>query len=178
MNLKQFWFQFFGLLLVAIIGLYFFGNPQGLGTFSVPFGWNPKPEYSQDIKDIAIVDGVTNAQKAALSVEIADESSERSRGLSGRDNLATNSGMLFTYDSVGVHKFWMKGMKFSLDFIWIKGDQIVDLLPNVPPPAPGTPDAALPVYGSNFQVDKILEVNTGFIANNNIKVGDKLFMIK
>ena len=55
---------------------------------------------------------------AAFMVEIAASPDERSRGLSGRDRLPEGSGMLFVYNEPAVPGFWMRGMRFALDFVW------------------------------------------------------------
>ena len=66
----------------------------------------------------------------------------------------------------------MKGLSFPLDFIWIREDKVVDLLHRVQPPTPGQPDESLPIYQSEEEVDKVLEVPAGTIQGLNIKVGD------
>src|SRR5690349_12394377 len=57
---------------------------------------------------------------ATFSVVVAKTPEEREKGLSGRDSLAQNSGMLFVFDHPDTYTFWMKGMKFPLDMIFIK----------------------------------------------------------
>lgn len=54
-----------------------------------------------------------------ISVEVADTQQSREKGLSGRPCITENEGMLFTYDRPGQYSFWMKGMKFPIDIIWI-----------------------------------------------------------
>jgi len=108
-----------------------------------------------------------------IQVEIADNDALRTQGLSGRKSLATNSGMLFIYPKAGIYAFWMKEMQFPLDFIWINGDTVADLMKDVP--AQETNDLlTLPNYQSNTPVDKALELNAGSIARLNIKIGDKI----
>lgn len=107
-----------------------------------------------------------------LTVEVADTPEKRAQGLSNKDSLAANAGMLFVFDRADKYRFWMKDMKFPLDFIWINGNSIVDLLPNVPQPDPNTSLTRLPVYEPVSLVDKVLEVNAGFIASQKVKVGD------
>src|SRR3989338_9432441 len=68
-----------------------------------------------------------------FDVEIADDTAERARGLSGRVVLAEDSAMLFLFELPSVQNFWMKGMNFPLDIIWIKGDTIIGFAENVPP---------------------------------------------
>jgi len=118
-------------------------------------------------KDLAI-----NGQ--VLKVEVADTQNKRSKGLGGREAIATDSGMLFIFDTEKVYSFWMKGLKFPLDIIWIKDNVIVDIIENVPPPLEGQTDSNLPIYQPSVVVDSVLEVNAGIVDKLNIKVGDKI----
>jgi uncharacterized protein len=113
-----------------------------------------------------------------LNIETADNDQTRSKGLGGRDKLASDSGMLFTFDKIDKYKFWMKDMKFPLDFIFIKDSQVVDTLQNIAPPAPNQTDDTLPIYEPVTYVNKVLEVNAGFIQNNGIKIGDSVSVFK
>lgn len=118
---------------------------------------------------------VVTVNEAKLKVEIADTQPKRSKGLGGRTSLAEGEGMLFIFPKEDKYPFWMKGVSFSLDFIWIKEDKVVDLLENVPAVA-GQKDADLPIYVPKEPVDKILEVNAGTISKLKIKIGDRLII--
>lgn len=113
-----------------------------------------------------------------ISVEVADTPEERSQGLSGREKLASNSGMLFVFPEVNKYQFWMKGMKFSLDFIFIREGKVVDLLANIAPPSPDQQDNTLPIYEPTEPIDMLLEVESGFISSKGIKVDDQVFLVK
>ena len=52
---------------------------------------------------------------ATLSIEIADTADERIRGLSGRPSLPEGTGLLFIFDTQGLHGIWMKDMSFPID---------------------------------------------------------------
>jgi uncharacterized membrane protein (UPF0127 family) len=54
-----------------------------------------------------------------VRAEIADTSSLREQGLSGRRSLADGRGMLFVFNTAAQHGFWMKDMNFSIDIVWI-----------------------------------------------------------
>jgi len=159
---KKFAFQSILLIIVIAIALVFFS----------PFGNNPKLDlpFLPQVTEFKTLD--LNGTK--LKVEIADTSSKRNKGLSDRSSLKENEGMLFVYNRPDKVAFWMKGMKFPLDFIWIKVDKIVDILPNVPPPAQGQKDQDLPIYSSKELIDKVLEVNAGAAQRLNMKVGDTI----
>ena len=110
-----------------------------------------------------------------LNIEIADTQASRLQGLSDREKLDQNSGMLFVFDKTDeIRGFWMKDMNFPLDFIWINDDKIIQIDKNVPAPAPDTPDSQLTIYQSHLPVDYVLEVNAGFADQNNLKVGDSV----
>lgn len=105
-----------------------------------------------------------------IRLELALTSSEKERGLGYRDTLATDSGMLFVYQNKDRYGFWMKGMRFPLDFIWIDGNRVVELSEHIP--APKT-DTSRPVEVSpRVPVDKVLEVNAGVIQKLGVRVGD------
>lgn len=53
-----------------------------------------------------------------FKVAIADTDEKRTKGLSGRDNLAQDQGMLFLFDKPGNYPFWMKDMRFPIDIIF------------------------------------------------------------
>jgi hypothetical protein len=54
-----------------------------------------------------------------FTYETAITPEELMRGLSGRDPLPENHGMLFIYDHKEQYKFWMNEMKFPLDLSFI-----------------------------------------------------------
>lgn len=158
--MKKFIIQF--VLLIAAIGIAIFIYKQNLIITNLPF----LPERP--------VSGQLQINGANFKVEVADTQKKRSKGLGGRESLASDEGMLFVFPKPDKHPFWMKGLTFPLDFIWIKGDTVVDLLQNIPPPAPGQTDESLPIYSSKEDVDKVLEVNGGTTQRLNIKVGDRV----
>ena len=111
--------------------------------------------------------------RAGFAVEVADDAVERSRGLSGREPLPEDGGMLFVYQEPLVPGFWMRQMRFPLDFVWIGEDcEVVDVTPDVPAPGSGTPDSELTVYRPGTPVLYNLEVNAGTAERHGIEVGD------
>lgn len=105
-----------------------------------------------------------------IKLELAITEAEKEKGLGSRDSLAPDTGMLFVYQTKGKYGFWMKGMRFPLDFIWIDGNIIVDLSPNIPFPEKNTTQPIS--LTSRVPADKVLEVNAGVIDRLGIKIGD------
>ena len=107
-----------------------------------------------------------------ILIELADTPEKITQGLSDRKNLDANTGMLFVFATPTQTPFWMYHMNFPLDFIWISKDRVVQVDENVPPPSLTGPIPK--VISPRQSVDKILEVNAGFIAKHDIKVGDEV----
>ena len=105
-----------------------------------------------------------------LQAEIADTSPLQGRGLGYRDGLAPGTAMLFVFDDASIRTFWMKGMRFCLDIVWIDNDLIVGAAESVCP-MPNTPDADLPRYTSPFGVHYVLEVPAGWLATHSYGAG-------
>ena len=111
--------------------------------------------------------------KSKIQVQLADTPEKRVRGLSGTAKLEAGEGMLFTFDSKGTTStFWMKDMLIPLDIVWISGGEVVKIDKNVPVPAANTPDVKLKTYSAGTPIDYVLEVNSGFCDQNDIKVGN------
>lgn len=158
--MKKFIIQAIGLVLIISAGLYFFR--VGSGPVELPFV-PQKPKLAN-----------LQIGNSILKVEMADTAKKRSKGLGGRESIASDGGMLFVFDKADKYAFWMKGLKFPLDFVWIKDDIVVDFLENVPPPATNQVESALPIYSAKVEINKVLEINAGVAQRLNIKIGDTI----
>ena len=108
-------------------------------------------------------------------VDIADTPRELQLGLSGRKSLGKSEGMLFIFNPPNSRPtFWMEGMNFDLDIIWINDDEIVQMDLSVPKPKANTPSNLLPLYQPYVGVDYVLEVNSGFAKDQGFAVGDTI----
>ncbi len=124
---------------------------------------NPNPE----LKRAEVKIGNT-----ILNVEVANTVLEKARGLSGRDGLGENEGMLFAFGEPGVQVFWMKGMKFPLDMIWIRGGKIVGFSKNVINPQPQTSLTETKTVPSPDLIDTVIEVGSGTVDRLKLNIGD------
>jgi uncharacterized protein len=173
---KKFWFQLLGLAFVILVATFLVFNRQMLlpltGQFVRP---TSQTASNQSLKVLKIIDSQGNL-KAALNIEIADTSEKRSKGLGYRESLATDSGMLFIHERPQKYTYWMKGMNFPIDIMWVLDDEIVDFIENVPPPVEGQTDETLERYSSITEVNKVLETNAGFASELGIRPGDKIVL--
>lgn len=91
------------------------------------------------------------------------------KGLSVMTSLKEDQGMYFKFDHADKHKFYMKDMKFDLDFIFIYKDHIVDFRPNI---SHLNQDYII----GDVIYDSVLEVNKGFIESNKLRIGDRVLL--
>jgi uncharacterized membrane protein (UPF0127 family) len=107
-----------------------------------------------------------------IPVEIARTADEWRRGLSGRQSLPADQGMLFVFPTPGMYPFWMPDMRFPIDIIWIdENRRVIGISENVPP----LENASKPVYyRPPSPAQYVLEVNAGFARSHGITVGDQL----
>lgn len=112
-------------------------------------------------------------REKVIDAEVTLTPAERAKGLGYRDSLGQDQGMLFLFRDKAKHSFWMQGMRFPLDFIWLDGETVVDITENVVHPALSSslfPQSIAP----SVPVNRVLEVNAGFVRLHEIKVGDRL----
>lgn len=117
--------------------------------------WRASSPWSTERATVTIGDQV-------IAAEVADTSSLQVRGLSFRDGLEPGTGMLFVFDEAQSRSFWMRGMRFCLDIIWIEDGKIVGAAENACP-MPEVPESELPRYESNEPVTYVLEMPAGWL---------------
>ena len=110
-----------------------------------------------------------------FDAEIADTPELRSKGLGERDSLSERSGMLFVFPSGQASSFWMKGMRFPLDFVWIGANcTVVDVTEDVRHSPPDTPNSELDTFAASSPAAYTFEINAGEISRFSIEIGDEV----
>lgn len=107
----------------------------------------------------------------SFTVEVARTPAAIEQGLSDRDELGSD-GMLFVLPSKTVPAFWMKGMRFPLDFVWIDTNVVVDITEHVLHPTSNAQYNDLPLYRPKQEVTHVLELPVGTIQQHQLKIGD------
>jgi uncharacterized membrane protein (UPF0127 family) len=100
-------------------------------------------------------------------VEFADTTLAQARGLMGKDSLGEGRGMLFRFSSPRSVGFWMKGMHFPIDIVWIQAGKIVGFSLDLPPDTKLMPT----LYYPPVPVDAVLEISAGSAAKVGMEVG-------
>lgn len=111
---------------------------------------------------------------AKMALEIVDNDSLRTLGLSNRTSLEWDRGMLFVFPSEAPRSFWMIDCHFDLDIAYLDSTgTIVDIQAMVI--EPGVPPDRLRQYPSaSPRVKYALEVNRGWYGSHGVKVGQRI----
>ncbi|MBF0504043.1 MAG: DUF192 domain-containing protein [Candidatus Omnitrophica bacterium] len=106
-----------------------------------------------------------------VSVEVVSKDEDMQRGLMYREGLKKDTGMFFIFSYDDKHRFWMKNMSFDLDIVWISSEgRIVFIAQNIP----ACRKDPCAVYAPNEAGRYVLEIDHGYTATHEWKVGDYL----
>jgi len=154
----------FGLFLL-IVALLIFG--KGFTTASLV---GPAVDRTANISQKGKVP--LSVKTLSIDAVVAKTPAERKKGLSKKETLPLNTGLLFVFEKSGRFGFWMKDMKFAIDIIWIDDNKkIAEITKNIPP-EPQKRENDLTIYRPSNDVMYVLEVNAGLSDFNNLEVGD------
>lgn len=138
--------------------------PSVVGAQSVLPPWRVDPVTPPQRADIVV-------GETTLDVQLATTPSLQQLGLGYRNGLDEGTGMLFVFSEAGDRTFWMKGMRFCLDIVWIEGGEIQGAAENVCPDPEGTSDGDRARFSSPVPVTYVLEVPGGWLAANGYGTG-------
>lgn len=110
----------------------------------------------------------TGQGRFRFTVEIADDQTERSRGLMFRQSMPPNHGMLFRFDQPEVITMWMANTPLPLDMVFIDDEGVVRRI--VARTVPFSTDT----ISSLVPLTHVLEINGGMAALIGLKEGDRL----
>ncbi len=103
---------------------------------------------------------------AEIMAEVAQSDEKRALGLSGRQSLEKEEGMLFVFPNDREHGIWMKDMQFPIDIIWIdSAKQIIHIKKNVQPES--YPETFRPGSPARY----VLEIPAGTSEESGIAIG-------
>jgi len=167
------------LLVVSIsMGYYLYEQPSNYGEATMTTLGNSAATTLSPVSNTAATTLQTVKIKFAgviLVVELATTPAEQQRGLSGRDSMPDDHGMLFVFSQEGQWGFWMIDMKFPLDIIWFNSTmQVVFIEQNLSPCTP----AGCPVFTPPVNATYVLEVNSGFVRTHGVSLGDSFVFIQ
>lgn len=165
----------FFLFFFAMVGIFF--AAAAVFLFAILFRRNiPHAEqYGVPQSPIEERRTVVIGGGRQIPVEVARTADETRRGLSFRESLPEGEGMYFLFPTAEPQTFWMYGMRFPLDIIFIRDDIVINIEPNVPAPKN---DVDVPATArSAGQADGVLEINAGKAAEWGIEPGDEITFV-
>jgi uncharacterized membrane protein (UPF0127 family) len=110
-----------------------------------------------------------------IKAEVADSPEELQLGLSYRDTLQENHGMLFVFPNENRRVFWMKGCNFDIDLAYIESNGTISEIITMKKEPLDTPLDSLVTYPSQSTTIKYaLEVIGGWFEEHKINVGTKI----
>lgn len=144
----------FGVLVGILVGLIF-------------FTWSILPA-SRSIDDTCTpISNETASDDVCIQLERVSSPADVRQGLSGRESLALEEGMLFDFGREAEHCMWMKDMNFAIDIIWLDNEGVVvSALSNVPP------ESYPNVFCNEDEPARyVIEVNAGIVEMARIAPG-------
>ena len=109
-----------------------------------------------------------NDKSVKIQIELADTYLKRKNGLMFRQNLASDSGMLFTYDFPQKVGFWMKNTSIPLDIAFAdKEGMVLKVVHDTKP-------FSLDVIDGGENIQYVLEINAGMSERLNLFQGAEL----
>lgn len=132
---------------------------------------------SKSVDKIDFNDGdvvVSKIKNKEINVELAVSPEKKYLGLSHRENIPDDFGMLFLFFDKEIRTFVMRDMKFNLDIVFIDENEIVKIYKNLS----FEEFSQNIIYKSSTPVDKVLELKGGFCDQNKISVGDNFYFNK
>jgi uncharacterized protein len=111
-----------------------------------------------------------------IMLEVARTSQEQSTGLMNRTELGKDRGMLFVFSPPRPVSFWMKNTLIPLDMIFVSNG-VVKYIGAQALPCKQDP---CPTYGPDprTDIDGVIELRGGRAAELQLKVGDRLKLVK
>jgi len=125
--------------------------------------------------DTATVWVTSGEDSTALRVEVARTEEEQSVGLSERERLPPNQGMLFVFEEprADTAAFWMWRTWIPLDLALLDRNGVILALRAMDSCPPGDPDRC-PVHEAGVEHWFALEVNRGWFARHGIEAGARV----
>ena len=139
-------------------------------------GYSDIQSYNTSINEINSGEeyqkGIVTINGISIYVDLAIKENQKKNGLSIKDSIDSNEGMLFFFDEPQKTSFWMKNMKFPIDIIWLdESFSIVHIEKNI---QTCESDLYCPTYTPNTNALYVLETIAGFSQKYNLKIGDKV----
>ena len=143
----------FGLLLALIAGVAFY-------QFNVKKSAQPQMKTTEKV----------TIGTHTFNIEVVKDPKAQEIGLTKYNSIQNDQGMLFVFSTPGIYSFWMRGMTFPIDIIFIKNNAVISTVENAQPVK--ATETNIPIYQPTDPSDTALEINAGLVKKYNIKKSD------
>ncbi len=149
------------IILIIVVGIVC------LGVFLWMGSWEDNSVDFENSVELALVS--ENGEEIMIDVELAENVAEKAEGLSERESLGENIGMLFVYEENVLHGFWMEDTYIPLSIAFISSDgKIIDIQDMEP--------RSIEYHKPEIPYRYALEVNQGFFNKYGISENDKILI--
>ena len=156
--------KFVGYAVVSIVALFV------MMVLMAQTGFFPVFAGAYDERKVQITD-CSDTTKGELTVGVVDSFSKSYVGLSRRESLKPNHGLLFPYDEDKSHRIEMRNMDFGLDILFVRADGTIGTIETL-----DAPDSFLEyylTYDSTYAPSKyVVEVAAGWADDHGVSTGD------
>ena len=123
------------LSTILKIGALFFIIALAIGLYKAVPPPNPSPNpIFTNVKIERLNQNTLSINGQNFFIDLAVTPEESQLGLSGRESLPPDRGMLFVFDKPGKWGFWMKDMHFPIDIIWLDESlKVIQVVENLSP---------------------------------------------
>ena len=154
-------------VLIASV-MFFVPGPQTLNAMSAEPNNSTITQTANPTEGYQKVNVTINGFTALADVAATQE--QKTKGLDVRSSMAENQAMLFPFPDENNYGFWMKGMKFPIDIIWINADKKVVHIEHSLPPCTGS-DLTCPIHSPSEKAKYVLETTAGFSDRHQVIEG-------
>lgn len=111
-------------------------------------------------------------QDKTFRAEFADTDKAKAIGLSKYNSIDDDFAMVFEFGNTDSPTFWMKGMKFPIDIIFVNNSKIIHIYKNINPPS--SEDEELELYRITEPSDTVVEIKAGLSDKYNFEKGGSI----
>jgi len=169
------------ILILLILGFFSYSLFEDFSIgiekedlFVFAYSNNSMKEFfaNTNVKDFEYLKGYVIVDNYKMLVDIAITNKQVQDGLSIKNSLKENEGMLFFLGEPRKASFWMKNMKFPIDIIWLNETfSIVHIEQEV---QPCESLFYCKSYKPNSEALYVLETIDGFSKKHDLQIGDNI----
>jgi hypothetical protein len=142
------------LMMIVLSGIW----------FGVWYSIKQSPPKEPEMINVCFNGNCFNLEKASTPYEIKT-------GLSFREELDSDKGMIFIFENLGKHPFWMKHALIPLDIVWLNEQkEVVSISKNNQPCS----SAKCSIIEPDKDAKYVLEFLAGTVDNISLNIGDKV----